>query len=231
VFFSDIADFTATTQDLQSEELTSLLNEYLTEMSEIALGHGATIDKYIGDAILAFFGDPETKGARADAIACVSMAVEMQRRMSTLEAAWRDRGIEKPFRLRIGISTGYCTVGNFGSPDRMDYTIIGSDVNLASRLQAHAVPGSILLSHETRALVKDKFKSHEQEPILAKGIGRPVRNYKVIMEVPNVVPSGETIAENVQLLSDILRVNPVVAAKLLRLALNSELDIEGLVKG
>ena len=88
IFFSDIADFTATTDDLESEELTVLLNHYLTEMSEIALAHGATIDKYIGDAILAFFGDPETRGVEKDAIACVDMAIAMQRRMRELQAEY-----------------------------------------------------------------------------------------------------------------------------------------------
>ena len=155
VFFSDIADFTSTTDDLELEELTGLLNHYLTEMSKIALEHGATIDKYIGDAFLAFFGDPETKGVKEDAIACVNMAVAMQRRMRELQAEWRDAGLQKPFQLRIGINTGYCTVGNFGSQDRMDYTIIGSEVNLVSRLQSHAALGSILMSHETYSLVKE----------------------------------------------------------------------------
>ena len=124
-------------------------------MSKIALDHGATIDKYIGDAILAFFGDPETRGVREDALACVKMAIAMQKRMRELEAEWRDRGLEKPFQIRVGVSTGFCTVGNFGSEDRMDYTIIGGGVNLASRLQSNAMPGGIVLSHETWSLVKD----------------------------------------------------------------------------
>ena len=117
VFFSDIADFTGTTDSLESEELTNLLNHYLTEMSKVALEHGATIDKYVGDAIIAFFGDPDTRGAKADAIACVEMAIAMQRRMRELQSEWLDMGLEKPFRLRIGINTGFCTVGNFGSAD------------------------------------------------------------------------------------------------------------------
>jgi PAS domain S-box-containing protein len=179
VFFSDIADFTATTDDLESEELTGLLNRYLTEMSKIALAHGATIDKYIGDAMLAFFGDPETRGFKEDALACVDMAIAMQRRMRELQLEWDDAGFEKPFRLRIGINTGYCTVGNFGSEDRMDYTIIGGEVNLASRLQAHAEPGSILLSHETYSLVKDSILAVEQDPVRPKGFAKAVRNYRV----------------------------------------------------
>jgi len=195
VFFSDIADFTATTDDLESEELTSLLNHYLTEMSKIALDHGATIDKYIGDAILAFFGDPETKGVKEDAIDCVNMAVAMQRRMRELQFEWRDAGLEKPFQLRIGINTGYCTVGNFGSEDRMDYTIIGNEVNLASRLQSHADLGGILMSHETYSLVKDAVLAEEQDPIQAKGFAKPVRNYKVLDQIDKLVAQRRIIRE------------------------------------
>ena len=136
IFFSDIAGFTDTVEALESEELTSLLNQYLTEMSQIALAHGATVGKYIGDAILAFFGDPVSRGPKEDATACVRMAIAMQRRMHELHSEWRSRGLERAFELRIGITTGYCTVGNFGSEDRMDYTIIGSAVNLTARLQS-----------------------------------------------------------------------------------------------
>ncbi len=139
-------------------------------MSKIALEHGATIDKYIGDAIVAFFGDPDTKGVREDALACVNMAVAMQRQMRDLQLEWRDAGLEKPFQLRIGVSTGYCTVGNFGSEDRMDYTIIGSPVNLAARLQSFAEPGGILLSHETYSLVKDAFLAEEQHSRAGQGL-------------------------------------------------------------
>src|SRR6516225_4199243 len=156
IFFSDLEGFTETTERLESEDLTQLLNHYLTEMSKIALQFGGTIDKYVGDAILIFFGDPDTKGVKADAIACVKMAVAMRKRMRELESVWRASGIEKPPRCRTGINTGFCTVGNFGSEDRMDYTIIGSGVNLACRLEATATPGEILISYETFALVKDE---------------------------------------------------------------------------
>ncbi len=92
IFFSDIAGFTETTDNLESEELTALLNRYLNEMSKIALQHGATVDKFIGDAIMVFFGDPETRGAREDARACVKMAIAMQARMADLGAEWRRIG-------------------------------------------------------------------------------------------------------------------------------------------
>jgi class 3 adenylate cyclase len=180
IFFSDIADFTQTTDSLESEELTNLLNHYLTEMSRIALDHGATIDKYIGDAILAFFGDPESRGVREDALACVRMGIAMQRRMRELQGEWMNVGTEKPFQLRIGINTGFCTVGNFGSEDRMDYTIIGGEVNLAARLQSHAELGGILLAHETYSLVRDEISAEELAPIMVKGVSKPVRTYRVL---------------------------------------------------
>ena len=180
VMFTDLSGFTETADRLESEELTGLLNNYLTEMSKLALNYGATIDKYIGDAIMLFFGDPETQGVQQDAIACVSTAIAMQEKMRLLNKQWLDRGIENPFGLRIGINTGYCTVGNFGSEDRMDYTIIGSEVNLAERLESAADLGGILIGHETYSLVKEHVHADEQTPRNLKGFAKPVRNYSII---------------------------------------------------
>jgi class 3 adenylate cyclase len=193
VFFSDIAGFTETTDNLESEELTNLLNHYLTEMSKIALEHGATIDKYVGDAILIFFGDPETRGVKDDAIACVTMAIAMQRQMRSLEQEWRDSGSERPFQIRIGINTGFCTVGNFGSQDRMDYTIIGNEVNLAARLESSVELGGILMTHETYSLVKDIVVAEEQAPLKVKGFAKPVRNYKVVGAYDELVEQGRIL--------------------------------------
>jgi len=179
IFFSDIQNFTATTERLQPEQMTLLLNEYFTEMSAIALGHGGTIDKFIGDAMLIFFGDPETAGERADARACLQMAVDMQRRLGELNTKWRAEGIEHPFKTRMGINSGYCNVGNFGSADRMDYTIIGAEANLAARLQSIAEPGHIVISYETFALVSDVVVAHPLPPITMKGISREVVPYTV----------------------------------------------------
>ena len=180
IFFSDIQNFTATTERLQPEQITQLLNEYFTEMSAIAHLYGGTIDKFIGDAMLIFFGDPETKGERADAQACVHMAWDMQRRLVELNAKWRAAGIEQPFRARMGINSGYCNVGNFGSSDRMDYTIIGAEANLAARLQSVAEPGGIVLSFETFALVRDVVEADPLPPITMKGISRDVVPYSVV---------------------------------------------------
>ena len=195
IFFSDIAAFTETTDNLESEELTGVLNHYLTEMSTIALEYGATIDKYIGDAMLLFFGDPESKGYKEDAKACVLMAISMQRRMRELEHEWRNRGLERPFRIRMGICTGFCTVGNFGSRDRMDYTIIGNEVNLAARLETAAEAGGILLSHETNALVQDIVLTEEQPPMTVKGFAKPINNYKIVGTYDDLVEEGRIVLQ------------------------------------
>ncbi|MBP2234059.1 class 3 adenylate cyclase/PAS domain-containing protein [Sinorhizobium kostiense] len=193
ICFSDIAAFTEATDKMESEELTQLLNQYLTEMSKIALAFGATVDKYVGDAILMFFGDPETRGVREDAIACVSMALAMQNRMAELGDAWRSIGIETPLRSRIGIHTDYCTVGNFGSEDRMDYTIIGGAVNLAARLEREATPGSVLISYETYAQVKDLIHCEEMGHIRVRGIAYPVATYRVVDFKSNLTNASDAI--------------------------------------
>jgi adenylate cyclase len=195
IFFSDVVNFTETTDKLESEDLTNLLNRYLTEMTNIALEHGATIDKYIGDAIMVFFGDPESKGVKEDARACVRMAIAMLRRLRELHAEWLELGAEKPFHLRIGINTGYVTVGNFGSDDRMDYTIIGSAVNLTARLQSYAEIDGILLGHETYSLVRDDVAAEEQQPIKVKGFAEPVRCYKVVGLYDELASAGTVIRE------------------------------------
>src|SRR5260370_1329533 len=195
IFFSDIQNFTATTERLQPELITQLLNEYFTEMSTIAHEHGGTIDKFIGDAMLIFFGDPETKGDRADAQACLRMAWNMQRRLVELNAKWRASGIEHPFKARIGINSGYCNVGNFGSADRMDYTIIGAEANLAARLQSIAEPGGIVISYETFALVSDIITAHALPSIAMKGISRDVIPYSVDSMIDTSADKGDVVIE------------------------------------
>ena len=190
VCFSDLVGFTEITDKMESEDLTQLLNHYLTEMSKIALQYGATIDKYVGDAIVMFFGDPATLGVKEDALACVQMAIAMQERVGELAEEWRNAGIETPLRCRIGIHTGYCTVGNFGSEDRMDYTMVGGTVNLASRLEHEASPGGVLISFETYAHVKDDVRCEERGHVQVKGIAQPVAIYAVVGLKQNAEQAG-----------------------------------------
>jgi len=180
VFFSDIKGFTELSEELEAEALTDMLNNYLNEMSKIALKHGGTIDKFIGDAVMVFFGDPTTQGAKKDAVAAVSMAIAMRKHMKVLRQQWRAQGITKPLEIRMGLNTGYCTVGNFGADTRMDYTIIGREVNLASRLESSSEAGEILISHETYSLIKDVIMCRDKGQLTVKGMSRPVQVYQVV---------------------------------------------------
>ena len=178
VFFSDIISFTEISDKMDSAPLTEMLNLYLTKMSEIALNFGGTIDKYIGDSIMIFFGDPESKGKEKDATNCVKMAIEMQNTMKTLsEMFMKDFNLPDPLNMRIGINSGECTVGNFGSEKRLDYTVIGGAVNLASRLESNSPAGKILISDTTEKLIKNKIQCQNHKKIKAKGIIEPINTY------------------------------------------------------
>lgn len=180
VFFSDIKNFTAITEKMEPEEITKVLNEYFQEMNAIALKYNGTIDKFLGDSILIFVGDPISHGEKEDAYNAVKMAIDMRERMRQLRTRWFESGVENPFRMRIGINTGYCTVGNFGSDSKMDYTIIGSPVNLASRLESRADVDEILISYETFALVRDRIECQERDAIEVKGFSHPIKTYRVV---------------------------------------------------
>ena len=175
IFFSDIANFTSISEGLQPEDLTKYLNEYFSEITDIALSFGATIDKYIGDSMMVFFGDPETKGEREDARSCVKMALMMQEKIKSLQLKWKNEGFYDPFQIRMGINTGYCNVGNFGSDQRLTYTIIGGEVNIAQRLESAAPDNGILMSYETYAHAKDLVEVEELESITMKGVKREIK--------------------------------------------------------
>lgn len=150
-------------------------------MANIALANGGTIDKFIGDSVMVFFGDPETEGTQKDAVACVTMALAMRRRLQELRRKWRkELGIETALSVRMGINTGFCTVGNFGSESRMDYTIMGKEVNLASRLESSAGDNEILISKTTHELVSRVVSSRQKGEIRARGFATPVPVYEVV---------------------------------------------------
>lgn len=174
VFFSDIEGFTRLMDRLDEEMVTRLLNAYLDDMAAIALAHGGTIDKFMGDGVMVFFGDPVSRGVANDALACVRMALAMRERLKLLRQKWHG-----DLHIRIGIHTGYCAVGNFGSEHRMDYTLVGSAVNMASRLENYAGRDEILISRNTRSLVAGKVACTPGVPIRVKGLDRPVEVYRV----------------------------------------------------
>ena len=180
IFFSDIVGFVNETEGIEPEDFTFILNGYLNRMAQVVSKHGGTLDKFIGDAVLVFFGDPESNGVAEDAAACVWMALEMKEAIVELNREWLAKGIRQGFEVRMGISTGFATVGNFGSDERMEYTIIGKQVNLANRLQAAAQAGEILIGQETWLLVRDVFRCVAKKPVQAKGFERPIQTYAVM---------------------------------------------------
>ena len=157
-----------------------MINSYLSEMTNVALEFGGTIDKFIGDAVLVFFGDPETLGDAEDALRCVEMALTMQKRIATLQGYWKKNGVPNALQVRMGVARGYCTVGNFGSDLRLDYTVLGSPVNLAARFQNEAAPDAILVDHNAHALIEHQVESTLKGEITAKGFARPVRYFEIV---------------------------------------------------
>jgi adenylate cyclase len=179
IFFSDIKDFSQLAEEMEAEALTELLNKYLTEMSKIVGHFGGTIDKFMGDGMMVLFGDANSKGVKEDATACVAMSIAMKKRIKSLQQEWFSQGIKKPLQIRMGINTGYCTVGTFGTANHLDYTVLGTQVNLASRLETAAEPDEILISHETWSLVKDTIMCRDKGEINVKGFSLPVKVYQV----------------------------------------------------
>jgi class 3 adenylate cyclase len=180
VMFSDVQGFTAATESLEPEELARLLNEYLSTMSDIAFRWGGTIDKFRGDGMMVLFGAPERLDPAESARRCAGMAVDMCRATESLKAKWDDEGYDWDIGIRVGINTGYATVGEFGCEERMDYTAIGTEVNLASRLETACEVGGITLSHASYAHVKESYPCEPRGEVQLKGIARPIRIYELL---------------------------------------------------
>ena len=178
IFFSDIVNFTSITESMEAEELSGFLNFYLTNMCEIALKFGGTIDKFIGDSVMIFFGDPQSKGPEQDALACCNMGLEMLAFVEKNEELFKEQfNFPEKLEIRIGVHTGVCSVGNFGSDQRLDYTVIGRAVNVAARLEQAAPKNSMLFSNSTKSLLGDTFQVSDSIEVKAKGIDRPIIGY------------------------------------------------------
>jgi adenylate cyclase len=190
MFFSDIKDFTQFTDASDPEDLARLLNEYLGEMAQIVRTWGGTIPQFTGDSIYAIFGAPDSKGEREDALACLRMALEMQMNMKTLRKKWWNQGVQFPFEIRCGIHTGMANVGNYGSDGFMEYSAIGLNTNLASRLEQACQPGEIYLSHASWALVNDEIPCEEVGTIEVKGFHYPIQTYRVLQPDVKMAPES-----------------------------------------
>ncbi len=198
VFFSDIQGFSSLSEELESETIAALLNHYLAEMTKIVSHYKGNVDKFMGDGLMILFGDSHSQGLKADCVRCVSMAVEMRKKMKELQNTWYNQGIKKPLRIRMGINTGYCTVGTFGTSHYMDYTVLGTHVNLASRLESAADPGEILISHETWSLVKDTIMCRDKGEITVKGFSHPIKVYQVVDFRKNLGRNQSYFEENTE---------------------------------
>lgn len=178
-FFSDVAGFSTISEKLSPKELVELLNDYLTEMTDIILKYEGTVDKFEGDAIIAFFGAPvpyEDHARRA----CL-VAIEMQQRLEEMRAVWKAEGKHELF-MRIGMNTGEMVIGNMGSKTRMDYTMMGDSVNLAARLEGvnKQYKTETMISEFTYAMVKEQIETRELDRIRVVGKSEPIKIYEVL---------------------------------------------------
>ena len=179
IMFSDIKSFTTYSSTMTPEEISTTLNEYFEAMTDIVFKYGGTVDKFIGDGLMVFYGAPEPQPDHA--LRCVRAAIEMQLKCRELKARWEPVG-RLPLRIRIGINTGAVVVGDLGSARRMEYTVLGSDVNLAQRLESNAPVEGIMISEATYRHIKGEVLIRPLEPIIVKGLETPVVVYEVLVE-------------------------------------------------
>ncbi|MFH1023738.1 MAG: adenylate/guanylate cyclase domain-containing protein [Planctomycetota bacterium] len=189
ILFSDIANFTTISEGMDSERLVKFLNHYFDEMTAIIMKHNGTLDKYIGDAIMAIFGAPIPSKNHASE-ACLS-AIEYQKRLVTLREEWVKQGFPE-VHARIGIATGIVNVGNMGSAVRLAYTAMGDNVNLAARLEgANKEFGTnILVAEQTYLASKETVEAREIDLIRVKGKLKPIRVYEILAPKGSLSPQG-----------------------------------------
>jgi adenylate cyclase len=183
VLFADLEGFTQLSETMPPQTLIGLLNDYFTPMTQIIMSHRGTLDKYIGDALMALWGAPVPLPDHA--LQACWAALEMQQTMTELQEDWRTQGLP-PLVARLGLHTGSVVAGNVGSRDRFNYTVLGDTVNLASRLEGvNKVYGTrILLSEETSQRVKDRLLLRELDLVQVKGRAQPVRVYELLGSFP-----------------------------------------------
>lgn len=176
VFFSDIRGFTAMSETMLPDEIAKLLNEYFTEMVEIVFEHGGTLDKFMGDAVMALWGAPIAHDDDADR--AIIAAIKMQQILQELNAKWTADG-RPTIEIGIGISFGEVFAGNIGSEQRLEYTVLGDTVNIAARLCSKAAPGDIIISEPLFKALKTTPDVEQLEPMELKGKAQAVPVYRV----------------------------------------------------
>ncbi|WKZ20329.1 MAG: adenylate/guanylate cyclase domain-containing response regulator [Candidatus Jettenia sp. CY-1] len=176
ICFADLKGFTEASESMEPEDTVNLLNEYFAEMTTIIFRYGGTLDKFMGDGILIFFGDPIYCNDHDEK--AVRMAIDMRDKVQELRKNWLKNGCN--IDICFGINTGYVTVGNVGSSIQMNYTVIGHRVNIAHRLQLEAKAGQILITARTLAGIENLVETEEIKNVKLKGIIKPINVYNVI---------------------------------------------------
>lgn len=194
VIFGDLSGFTSIAEVLDPEAVTEIMNEYFEAVSELVAKHGGLLDKFIGDGFMAFWGAPESDGKQKDAVRCARFGIEMRDRFKKLAVEWSRRGIDHQILLRQAIHSGYCSVGNFGTQKRLQFTAMGNPVNVTARLEAEAEPGSVIMSLTTQSMVSPYFESRPKGKLLVKGIKHPVSTFELLPnEERNEEPSDDQV--------------------------------------
>jgi adenylate cyclase len=199
IFFSDIANFTTMSEKLEPEVLVAFLGEYLNVMNACLLQNQATVDKYIGDGVMAFWGAP--RAVDDPAVKACQAALACQQQIQQLNQKWQAADLDLAFHTRIGINTGEVIVGNMGSDARMSYTVIGDNVNLTSRVEsANKFYGtSVLITEPTYQQVKDHFVTRLLDYAVLAGKAIPIRLYELVGNI------GTVSAERLQQIEDYQR--------------------------
>lgn len=180
VLVADMVGFTDLSESLEPEELADVVNEYLREMTALAVAHGGTLIDFAGDGVLVIYGALGPSDEDVHALEALRTAVAMRVRIRELAAALRGRGIPADLQIRVGINTGHCTIGVFGSDLMRAYKAVGFTVNIAARLQSEAEPGSILCGFRTYALAEGSVRAVRREPLTLKGAARPVEAWEIV---------------------------------------------------
>jgi adenylate cyclase len=180
IMFTDIRSFTTYSSTMTPDQIQNFLAEYFDAMVQIVFKYEGTVDKYIGDGLMVFFGAPEPQADHA--VRCVKAAIEMQEKCRELKEKWVREGLF-PLKIRIGVNTGEVVVGNMGTRKKLAYTVLGSDVNLANRLESNAPVEGIMISKRTYELIKGQIPVKQHEPVLVKGLDTPIEVYTVPVNI------------------------------------------------
>ncbi|HMC47964.1 MAG TPA: adenylate/guanylate cyclase domain-containing protein, partial [Caballeronia sp.] len=205
IFYSDIRGFTAMSEKMTPEQIYGQLNEYFEEMCSIVFKYGGYVDKFIGDCLMAVFSAPNPRPN--DAYDATISALEQQEKILEMATAWAAEG-RKVFTVGMGLNTGEVVMGNLGSSDRLNYTVIGDNVNTAARLYNVAKGGQIIISESTYEEVKDRFIVNELQPVFVKGKELALRNFEIVARLepgqentsvlldPNVIHEAAVAADH-----------------------------------